>query len=223
LPQGFSSSSDCASTQAQDTPSRPQSAANLHTQAVEMVARRRTLLPSAVCLAVAAVLAFHVLGTSFVAPREGVTRPRLTPRASFESGKINMGVELGESKNLPKPLLEANEATNLAIANCIEGGCSVEALMELDQKLARDEGKIQSSIEEVKAVQKTAFSQDNVEALVWFDNFLQRTGGLRAQLQALQGAKDSDFAKQLVKAASVAFGGGRETDYPKVGVSPYSA
>jgi len=189
-----------------------------------MAARRRTPLLSAVCLTAAAVLALQVLDTSFVAPRrETVAAPRLTRHASFETGKINMGVELGESKNLPKPLLEANEATNLAITDCIEGGCSVEALMELDQKLARDEGKIQSSIEKVKAAQKTTYSQDNIEALIWFDNFLQRTGGLRAQLQALKGAKDSDFVKQLVKAASVAFGGGRQTDYPKVGISPYSA
>jgi len=189
-----------------------------------MAAPRRTPLLSAVYLTAAAVLALRVLDTSFVAPRRGeVAAPKLTPRASFESGKINKAVELGESKSLPKPLLEANGATKLAIADCLEGGCSVEALMELDSKLARDEGKIQSSMDEVKAAQKTAYSQDNVEALVWFDNFLQRTGGLRAQLQALKGAKDSDFVKQLVKAASVGFGGGRETDYPKVGVSPYSA
>ena len=37
------------------------------------------------------------------------------------------------------------------------------------------------------------------------------------------GSKESDFVKQMVTAASVAFGGMKKGDYPKVGVSGYSA
>jgi len=190
-----------------------------------MVARRHSpLLGRVACLVAGALLLHQALDASFVAPQRSVVARGRVARSSFESGKLNLGAEPGESQSLPKPVLEANEATNLAIVDCIEGGCSVEALLELDQKLARDEQKIQASIEKVKTAQKTAYSQENVEALVWFDNFLQRTGGLRAQLQALKGTtQDTDFVRQLVRAASVAFGGGRETDYPKVGVSPYSA
>merc|ERR1712007_42434 len=117
----------------------------------------------------------------------------------------------------------ANEATQLAIMDCLEEGCSIDALMALDQKLARDEQRVAESMEQVRESQKTSFAEDNVKALAWFDNFLKRTGGLRAQLQALKGSSDSDFVQQLMKAASVAFGGGRPTDYPSVGVSPYSA
>jgi hypothetical protein len=187
-----------------------------------MAARRHSPLFGVACLAVGALLVHQALDASFVASRQAVVRGRV-PRAAFESGKLNLGVELGDSKTVPVPVLEANEATNLAIRDCLEEGCDVSALMNLDAKLARDEDKIRDAMLSVKDVQKTAFSQDNTEALVWYDNFLQRMGGLRAQLQALSGHKETDFVRQLVKAAAVGFGGGRETDYPKVGVSPYSA
>mmetsp|Transcript_139037 Transcript_139037/g.352470 ORF Transcript_139037/g.352470 Transcript_139037/m.352470 type:complete len:190 (+) Transcript_139037:48-617(+) len=189
-----------------------------------MTARRHSPLLSVACLVIGALLLREVLDASFVAPQRAAAARGRVARSSYESGRINLDAELGESKSLPVPVLEASEATNRAIMDCIEEGCSVDAIMELDGKLARDEQKIQASIEAVKTAQKTAYSEENVAALVWFDNFLQRAGGLRAQLQALKGTpQDTDFVKQLVKAASVAFGGGRETDYPKVGVSPYSA
>mmetsp|Transcript_5490 Transcript_5490/g.17813 ORF Transcript_5490/g.17813 Transcript_5490/m.17813 type:complete len:86 (+) Transcript_5490:235-492(+) len=54
------------------------------------------------------------------------------------------------------------------------------------------------------------------------DNFLRRTGGLRAQLLGLKGNQDDDFVKQMLRAASVACGGSRHSDNPKVGISPYS-
>ncbi|CAE7226346.1 unnamed protein product [Symbiodinium natans] len=110
-----------------------------------------------------------------------------------------------------------------AIFDCIEEGCSVDALLKLDVKLAEDEQRIADTVKELEGVQKTAYSPENAGTLAWLKNFLSRSGSLRAQLQALQGVKDSDFIQQIVKAASVAFGGGRPNDYPKVGVSPYSS
>mmetsp|Transcript_23359 Transcript_23359/g.47279 ORF Transcript_23359/g.47279 Transcript_23359/m.47279 type:complete len:190 (-) Transcript_23359:159-728(-) len=150
---------------------------------------------------------------------------RVVARASFETGKVNVGVDAGVAppKSVPAPLLEVNAATSVAILDCLEEGCSVEALMALDAKLARDELKVKGSLDEIQEVQKTEFSEDNTEAIAWFENFLGRTGTLRAQLQAMKGVEDTDFVKQLMKAASVAFGGGRPNDYPKIGVSPYSA
>eukprot|EP00425_Heterocapsa_triquetra_P033575 CAMPEP_0195108236 /NCGR_PEP_ID=MMETSP0448-20130528/84285_1 /TAXON_ID=66468 /ORGANISM="Heterocapsa triquestra, Strain CCMP 448" /LENGTH=63 /DNA_ID=CAMNT_0040144755 /DNA_START=6 /DNA_END=193 /DNA_ORIENTATION=+ len=51
--------------------------------------------------------------------------------------------------------------------------------------------------------------------MAWLQNFLDRTASLRAQLVAIKPAgKASGFAQQIIKAAAVAFGGGRETDYP---------
>eukprot|EP00444_Apocalathium_aciculiferum_P047418 CAMPEP_0183504414 /NCGR_PEP_ID=MMETSP0371-20130417/5827_1 /TAXON_ID=268820 /ORGANISM="Peridinium aciculiferum, Strain PAER-2" /LENGTH=99 /DNA_ID=CAMNT_0025699761 /DNA_START=9 /DNA_END=308 /DNA_ORIENTATION=- len=96
--------------------------------------------------------------------------------------------------------------------------------MKLDQKLAEDEAKIAASFAEIKNLQKTAYSEENKGTLAWLDNFLRRTGGLRAQLLALKGKgnQDDDFVKQMLRAASVAFGGSRNSDYPKVGISPYS-
>merc|ERR1712039_860100 len=77
------------------------------------------------------------------------------------------------------------------------------------QQLAEDERKIAGSIEGLHTAQKTAFSEENMGTLAWLNNFLGRSGSLRAQIQALKGFEDNDFVKQMVKAASVAFGGGR--------------
>mmetsp|Transcript_79443 Transcript_79443/g.199652 ORF Transcript_79443/g.199652 Transcript_79443/m.199652 type:complete len:105 (+) Transcript_79443:374-688(+) len=74
-----------------------------------------------------------------------------------------------------------------------------------------------------KRSKKTAYNEENLGTLAWLSNFLDRSGSLRAQLQALTGFQDSDIVKQMVKAASVAFGGGRKGDYPKVGASSYSS
>mmetsp|Transcript_15470 Transcript_15470/g.48632 ORF Transcript_15470/g.48632 Transcript_15470/m.48632 type:complete len:196 (+) Transcript_15470:73-660(+) len=180
--------------------------------------------PRALCLIALGLVGFHAASRCFlpVSPR---TSSSMVARAAFESGKVNVGVDAssGRAVSVPVPLLEANEATNVAIMDCLEEGCSVDALMALDAKLARDEQKVKESIEEVEARQKTEFSEDNTEALAWFKNFLGRTGTLRGQLQAMRGIENVDFAKQFIKAASVAFGGGRPTDYPKIGVSSYSA
>jgi len=134
-------------------------------------------------------------------------------------------VEIGDGEQAASPFaptLECNEGCMTAIIDCIDDGCSVEALTKLDAKLAGDESKISATVEKLQVAQKTSYSAENAGTLAWLDNFLRRSGGLRAQLQALQGIKDSDFVKQIVKAAAVAFGGGRPTDYPKIGVSAFS-
>merc|ERR1719401_2339401 len=110
-----------------------------------------------------------------------------------------------------------------AILDCLEEGCSVEALAKLDTQLAEDELKVAKSMEELRIAQKTVYSEENRGTLAWLDNFLSRSGSLRAQLQALSAFPDSGFVQQMVKAAAVAFGAGRKGDYPKVGESPYSA
>merc|ERR1719277_2944895 len=144
-------------------------------------------------------------------------------RAAYESGKVNLGVEVEtEVQPPPQPMLECDEGCMTAIFDCIEEGCSVDALMKLDTKLAEDEEKIMNSVEEIQVQQKTAYTPENAGTLAWLGNFLSRSGSLRAQLQALKGVKDSDFVKQMVKAAALTFGGKRHGDYPKVGVSSYS-
>merc|ERR1712008_57618 len=175
------------------------------------------------CLLVLAAFSFRATFLVQTCSQQAQRRPRVS-RAAYESGKVNVGVEPGDGAAVvPAPLLEVNDATSLAIQDCLEDGRSVEALMALDEKVARDEKKVQETMNTLKGVQKMAFSEDNAEALAWYNNFLNRSGSLRAQLQPLKGLQDTDFVKQLVKAASVAFGGGRSTDYPKVGVSPYTA
>jgi len=145
-------------------------------------------------------------------------------RGAYESGKLNLGAEVDyDVPPPPQPVLECDEGCMVAIYDCLEEGCSVDALMKLDKKLADDERKIESSVNAIEEQQKTAYNDENKGTLAWLGNFLSRSGSLRAQLQALKGIEDSDFVKQMVKAASVAFGGGRSTDYPKIGVSPYSA
>jgi len=151
--------------------------------------------------------------------------PVQVPRAasSFTSGKINVGTEFStnaEAVRFAAPVLD--EEVDKAIADCLEEGCSVEALMSLDTKLAAEEQKVAASMSEVEAAQKTAYSASNDASIAWLKNFLGRTGSLRAQLKALRGITDSNFVKQMIKAATVAFGGARPNDYPKVGLSSYS-
>eukprot|EP00930_Biecheleria_cincta_P092840 TRINITY_DN8289_c0_g1_i4.p1 TRINITY_DN8289_c0_g1~~TRINITY_DN8289_c0_g1_i4.p1 ORF type:complete len:175 (+),score=38.15 TRINITY_DN8289_c0_g1_i4:138-662(+) len=145
---------------------------------------------------------------------------------SFTPGSVNLGLDgkVVATKSMPKPVLEANEATNLAIQDCLEEGCSVEALMALDAKLAKDESTIQANLEQLHNAQATEYSEDSAEQIAWLSNFLDRSGSLRAQLQTVSTLKsEGDFIAQLVRAAGVAFGGGRKGDYPAVGVSPYSS
>ena len=80
--------------------------------------------------------------------------------------------------------------------------------MELDQKLARDEAKIKDAIDQLHDMQSQDYSEDAAEQLAWLRNFLDRCGSLRAQLMAVKTLEAPDFAKQLMRAAAVAFGGG---------------
>lgn len=179
---------------------------------------------SLVCLVLAAVAGLRTLG--FVAPSRTARAPSRVMRSAYESGKVNKGVEIGEhAAPLPQPVLECDEGCMTAIYDCLEEGCSVDAMEKLDVKLAQDESKIVATVEELKASQKLNYSEENASTLAWLGNFLSRSGSLRAQLQSLKSVVggDSDFVKQVMKAAAVAFGGGRKGDYPAVGVSGFSA
>eukprot|EP00931_Biecheleriopsis_adriatica_P049421 TRINITY_DN2858_c0_g1_i3.p1 TRINITY_DN2858_c0_g1~~TRINITY_DN2858_c0_g1_i3.p1 ORF type:complete len:189 (-),score=64.41 TRINITY_DN2858_c0_g1_i3:101-667(-) len=188
-----------------------------------MAAHRSSRFVTLVALLLAACVLIKSLTFVNVAPLRSTGSTALR---SFEKGKVNAGVEgsVVKSKNMPKPFIEANEATNLAIQDCLEEGCSVEALMALDQKLASDEKKVTEALDAMHASQSVEYSEEGEEQVAWLKNFLDRSGSLRAQLQAVNTLKvDGDFASQLMRAAAVAFGGGRSGDYPAVGVSPYSS
>lgn len=174
-------------------------------------------------LACAAGLVLKAFSASFLLPSASQRAPAVA-RRSFETGKLNFGLEMpGKPSAPPQPVLSCDEGCMTAILDCIEDGCSVEALAMLDKKLADDESRIAETVADLKISQKTAYSEENAGILAWMGNFLGRSSSLRAQLQALRGVQDTDFVKQMVKAASVAFGGGRPNDYPKVGVSAYSS
>lgn len=172
------------------------------------------------------LVALRQAGFSFVGSTVALrsTRARTDVARFYDSGKVNLNVDISEEEaSPPLPVLECDEGCLTAIFDCLEEGCSVEALGKLDKELAEDEAKITTAMSELKDMQKT--TQGALEAkgtIAWLDNFLSRSGSLRAQLTQLKTIKDADFVKQMVKAASVAFGGGRKDDYPKVGVSPYS-
>mmetsp|Transcript_20175 Transcript_20175/g.36546 ORF Transcript_20175/g.36546 Transcript_20175/m.36546 type:complete len:199 (+) Transcript_20175:84-680(+) len=163
------------------------------------------------------------------------SQPRLTsriPRRSFESGMINKGADTdnpGEgdqpTASVPEPVIECDQACVVAIQECVEDGCSIEAMEKLDAILAGDEKQIQSIVDTIHNKEHTEVEPGITKgSLEWLENYLQRSGFLRAQIHALKGADvDGSFMEQMMKAASVAFGGGRKGDYPKVGVSPYSA
>eukprot|EP00931_Biecheleriopsis_adriatica_P064174 TRINITY_DN389_c0_g1_i1.p1 TRINITY_DN389_c0_g1~~TRINITY_DN389_c0_g1_i1.p1 ORF type:complete len:191 (-),score=47.60 TRINITY_DN389_c0_g1_i1:213-785(-) len=170
----------------------------------------------------------HISSLTFTSPSSQIRMSKVvskSARSAYESGKVNVGAEVSDTDvpPPPQPVLDCDEGCMTAIYDCMEEGCSVDALMKLDEKLAADEQKIATTVQEIEAQQKTAYSAENAGTLAWLNNFLGRSGSLRGQLRALKGVEDVDIVKQLMKAASVAFGGGREGDYPKVGVSPYTA
>ena len=192
-------------------------------QTDSMAFQQRSSRALSICVALAAAAGIRSLG--FVATG-GAATPRLrVARAAYESGMVNAGVEIGEElPPPPQPVIECDEGCMTAIYDCIEEGCSVDALLKLDTKLADDESKIVSTMKALQDQQKLNYSPENAGTLAWLGNFLNRSGGLRAQLQTIKTvAKDSDFVKQMMKAAAVAFGGMKKGDYPKVGVSGYSA
>eukprot|EP00418_Pyrodinium_bahamense_P020895 CAMPEP_0179128894 /NCGR_PEP_ID=MMETSP0796-20121207/61133_1 /TAXON_ID=73915 /ORGANISM="Pyrodinium bahamense, Strain pbaha01" /LENGTH=189 /DNA_ID=CAMNT_0020827755 /DNA_START=51 /DNA_END=616 /DNA_ORIENTATION=+ len=133
---------------------------------------------------------------------------RTVTRRASEPGRVNLaqvqqlrGLLLGEESSggagaaaaarerSAMPTLECDAACIVAIESCIEEGCSVEAIMKLDEALARDEAKVQSLLE-------------REEDRAWLANFLQRTGALRAQLMTVSRNEEHlSFAEQLVRAA----------------------
>jgi len=179
---------------------------------------------SILCAAVCALAALKVANLSFVGVKAATRASKLA--RSYDSGKVNIGAEdaLGEEAPLPLQPMETDEKlVSSAILNCIEEGCSVEALMALDEQLAGDEKRITAAMDDVQDAQKTSLNKDSGASLAWYDNFLKRMGSLRAQVYAIKDHKDSDFIQQIMKATAVSFGGARKSDYPKVGVSSYSA
>merc|ERR1719277_2336849 len=94
----------------------------------------------------------------------------------------------------------ADEGCMTAIMECLEEGCSVEALSALDRKLAEDESRIASSLDALSVQQKTAFTEENIGTMAWLRNFINRSQGLRGQLRAMRGIQDHDFVQQLVRA-----------------------
>lgn len=128
---------------------------------------------------------------------------KATPKAAASSTK-------SAKKTWDVPVLECDEGCITAIESCLEDGCSVEAMMKLDAAIAKDEKTIKA---------KLKGKED-----AWLENFLQRSGALRAQLAAMVNRKASEpWMAQLIKAASLAFKTSREGDYPKVGPSSYSS
>lgn len=176
------------------------------------------------CAFLAAAGGFTGLGTVFAGA--GGKWLRATPMASrgaFESGKVNLGVEVEqEVAAAPAEVAEYEANSMAAIMDCLEDECSVEALLQLEDTLADEEWKALETVGQLSSVKASALDEDKEGVFVWFDNFIDRSKSLRAQLKALQEVKDTHFVKQFVRAAAVAFGGGRRGDYPKTGASAYS-
>merc|ERR1719461_794526 len=141
-----------------------------------------------------------------------------------DSGKVNPGNVEDEFQSWKAyssvMSMDVEDSVADAIQSCVDEGCSVEAMMTLDTILAEKEKMVMSTKSE---------KADDKAAIAWLDNFLSKTVSLRSQLLAAKPAmpslgKDSDFLKQMIKAAGIAFGATpRGNDYPKIGVSSYSA
>jgi len=205
-----------------------------------MAPRRTGVFLRCCVLAIAAACAAQLLGaargfaaTTPVAARGGLAQsPSAVARRAGEAGKVNIAQKqelrdylLGEDgapspgSSAPPaatkvwtelPTLECDEACVAAIEDCLEEDCSVEAVQKLDEALAQDEAPVMGELKKAENA--------------WLASFLQRTGALRAQLSTiLRSETTTSYVEQLVKAAAVAFGGGRPNDYPKSGVSPYSS
>mmetsp|Transcript_24451 Transcript_24451/g.56846 ORF Transcript_24451/g.56846 Transcript_24451/m.56846 type:complete len:208 (+) Transcript_24451:126-749(+) len=200
---------------------------------------RPALRNALVVLCASALVVSHWPSSGFVSPllpklfaRGTAAGNSQLPRRNFEAGKVNRGTDTDKPAegdqpvaSVPEPVIECDQACVVAIEECLEDGCSIEAMQKLDAILAGDEKNIQGMVAAIEEKKHTEVAPGvSAENVFWLENYLQRSGMLRAQIHALKGADvDKSFMEQMIKAASIAFGGGRKGDYPKVGVSPYSA
>lgn len=187
---------------------------------------RSPLLGTALATGLVSTLLAAFAGlAAFTAPKASLARNRHLALASIEPGKVNIGAaqDLAEAQQLPDDPMLPCDAECLALTeSCVEEGCSVDAMMKLDAKLASSEEQVEASLAAVKAAQKTNLVRSESQR-ARMENILQRLGTLRGQLVGLKSFEDSNLVQQMIKAAAVAFGAGRPNDYPKVGVASYSA
>lgn len=106
-------------------------------------------------------------------------------------------LDMGSVPTLQMP--EVNYFTNLAIAECLAEGCSIEKLAELEGRLSRDEKHIKESVQKLQAVQRMLPSAEMAETLGWFENCLRNSHTIREQLRGAKGIGNLQFAKTLVK------------------------
>lgn len=127
--------------------------------------------------------------------------------------------EAPESQSLQPP--EVNYFTNKAIMDCLNEGCPIEVLDELEGKLSRDEARIEASVQELRAAQASSPKPADVaEVLGWLRNVLSNSRSLREQLHSARDARHGlhgmDFASQFVNRGTFAdqFTKGSTVDFP---------
>jgi len=79
------------------------------------------------------------------------------------------------------PAFQCTKSVVHAMQSCLEDGCSVETLLELEDKLAKDEGKVESAMHHVQQMVK----EHPVEAawsLSSYDDLLHHLKSIHAQL-----------------------------------------
>eukprot|EP00971_Amphidinium_carterae_P338851 6476378-Amphidinium_carterae.1 len=117
---------------------------------------RRGGLRNVLLVAVAAALVFgpSAPSSNFLGAQSRVTSR--IPRRSFQAGMVNKGVDTdvpaeGEQQTapVPEPVIECDQACVVAIQECVEDGCSIEAMQKLDAILAGDEQQIQAIVDTI--------------------------------------------------------------------------
>jgi len=128
---------------------------------------------------------------------------RLPSRASRASGSPDETA----APTTPLQPPAVNYFTNQDIVRCLEEGCSVEALEDLSSRLATDEERFRSTMEELQAAQSKEYSADVAEILGWLRNVLDNSCNTKEQLKAakeaaLDGEWRPDFPSQLVQGSN---------------------
>merc|ERR1711920_1146830 len=112
----------------------------------------------------------------------------------------NKDVELGAEAELPPaPVLECDSACVSAIEDCLEDGCSVEAMTQLAAKLAEDAKTVQDTMSKIEQLVKMNPVPGAQEELAGLDKFLCRSGTLRAQLLALKPMDGTSLVQQIIR------------------------